>query len=243
MAAMRAFLVAVMALLVLAPTAGAATMTLQSATIDGRNWIDKAHWTASEAGASGSASWNTEDTTRTYSWSVPATISASGGTATLSIASESRKNGFDQHTRSSPLMSVYGDVVTPGGDVRAGANSDSATKPNDAATATATLVARAGTAIVQVGIAGRQTYVYTYVAQPDPAATPPPAPCAKLSGITRKVEISRGEAAWVPAVEGECIGKGDRVHTSFKAVHAHAARRLDDGRRTDVDDPDRRSHV
>ena len=225
---MRTFLVAVMALLVLAPTAGAATMTLQSATIDGRNWIDKAHWTASEAGASGSASWNTDGTTRTYSWSVPATITASGGTATLSIAAQSRKNMFDQHTRASPPMSVYGDVVTPGGSVVAAANADSATKPDDAATATATLVARAGTAIVQVGLQDGPTYVYTYVAQPDPPVVcaarvaqqcpaPQPAPCAKLSGITRNVKVSRAEGAFVPAVEGECIGKGDRVHTSFKA--------------------------
>jgi hypothetical protein len=41
--------------------------------------------------------------------------------------------------------------------------------------------------------------------------------CVTVSGVTRKVEVSRNEGSWEPAIDGMKLSSGDRIHTGFKA--------------------------
>lgn len=224
--------------------ANATSMKLTKTTVDkSALLLGPSTWSVPEG--AGTVTWNAPDWTGTYTFTMPSTIPAGGTTMTMSLTAESRKNGYDQNTNFAPAMGVRGSVVGPPARVDISAHSDSGTKPSDTASATVTLTPVAGTVVVNVGIQDGPWYSFTYEGVEDAAPAPEPTPTtttpkptcptsravahtaqacpavassATLSGIGRKVEISRAQGGWEPATNGTVVKAGDRIHTGFKAT-------------------------
>jgi hypothetical protein len=196
-------LVALMA----APLAPAATMTLQSVTVDRSSMVSAAQWTAPEGG--GPVAWNAPDDTSTYAFPVPASIPAAGVAFTITVTAQARKNGFDQHTRWAPAMGVRGDIVSPAGRVDVSADANSETKPDDSRSATVTLTPRTGSSVVIVGIQDGPTYTYTFQGTADP---PPPAPRPGSLPFAQATDATVTAAqAFVLPPAGRCVSRRNFV--------------------------------